>query len=60
MEACHALSSADSFHLGSMYTLLLIAVAGLKGRILESIGTFAWQVASVLRNPDPGMAILSL
>lgn len=40
---------------GSVYLLLLIGACKLKGGLMDAPGQFAWQVASVLRDPDPGM-----
>lgn len=45
--------------IGSVYLLLLIGAAELKTRLLDATGQFAWQVASVLRDPNPGVFILS-
>ena len=51
-------ANSTPLYLGSVYLLLLIGAADLRSQLLESTGQFAWQVASVLRDPDPGMFIL--
>lgn len=38
--------------------LLLIAVSEQTAQLVRSIGSFPWELASVLRNPNPGMSIL--
>ena len=45
-------------YLGSVYLLLFIAAAELKSQLFKSTGQFAWQVASALRDPNPGTLIL--
>ena len=53
-------ANSTSLYLGSVYLLLLISAAEfkLRSQLLESTGQFAWQVASVLRDPNPGTFIL--
>lgn len=43
-----------------MYALLLIAVAEQQGELLRSVGSFAWEIASVLRDPNPGMVVFNV
>ena len=47
-------ANSTPLYLGSVYLLLFIAAAELKSQLLESTGQFAWQVASALRDPNPG------
>lgn len=59
MLSLHAsVANSTSLYLGSVYLLLLIGAADLRSQLLESTGQFAWQVASVLRDPNPGTFIL--
>ena len=51
-------ANSPSLYSGSVYLLLLISAAQLRSQLLESTGQFAWQVASVLRDPKPGTFIL--
>ena len=59
MLSLHAsVANSTSLYLGSVYLLHFIAAAELKSQLLESTGQFAWQVASALRDPNPGTLIL--
>ena len=59
MLSLHAsVANSASLYLGSVYLLLFIAAAEFKSQLLESTGQFAWQVASALRDPNPGTLIL--
>ena len=51
-------ANSTSLYLGSVYLLLFIVAAELKSQLFESTGQFAWQVASALRDPNPGTLIL--
>ena len=51
-------ANSTPLYLGSVYLLLFIAAAELKSQLFESTGQSAWQVASALRDPNPGTLIL--
>ncbi|KAH9906097.1 uncharacterized protein B0H18DRAFT_890065 [Fomitopsis serialis] len=38
---------------GSIYAVLLVALADQRKELVQSVGLFAWTVANVLRDPDP-------
>ena len=47
-------ANSTPLYLGSLYLLLFIVAAELKSQLFKSTGQFAWQVASALRDPNPG------
>ena len=39
---------------GSIYILVIIALANLRVQVAKSIGEFAWRMANLMRPPDEG------